>query len=68
MFTLHFYVNGQIKKVKIAYYHNAFSANEGDTRTENLACHLRSHITENPLIKEIKINGASIPDATWLSL
>ena len=61
MFTLHFYVNGQIKRVKIAYYHNAFSANEGDTRTE-------SHITEKPLIKEIKINGASIPDATWLSL
>lgn len=24
------YVNGQIKRVKIAHYHNAFHVNEGD--------------------------------------
>ena len=62
------YVNGQIKRAKVTYYHNAFRVNEGDIRnTWRVVNEVTSLKTVNSLIKEIKINGASITNARNLA-
>ena len=62
------YVNGQIKRAKVTYHHNAIRVNEGDIRNTWRAMNeVTSRRTVNFLIKEIKINGASITDARNLA-
>ena len=62
------YVNGQIKRGKVTYYHNAFRVNEGGIRnTWRVMNEVTSRKTVNSLINEIKINGASITDARNLA-
>ena len=47
------YVNGQIKRAKVTYYHNAFHVNEGDIRnTWRVVNEVTSLKTVNSLIKE----------------
>lgn len=61
-------VNGQIKRVKVTYYHNAFRVNEGDIlNTWRVMNEVTSRKTVNSLIKEIKIDGALITDARNLA-
>ena len=62
------YVNGQIKRAKVTYYHNDFRVNEGDIRnTWRVVNEVTTLKTVNSLIKEIKINGASITNARNLA-